>query len=51
MPKKIEFRDENDKSPKLKWRERERERERERGKIHKIPQVISPIKQGNSMKF
>ena len=47
MPKKIKFRDENDKSPKLKWRERERER----GKIHKIPQVISPIKQGNSMKF
>ena len=29
MPKKIKFRDDNDKSPKLKWRERERERERQ----------------------
>lgn len=25
MPKEIKFRDENDKSPKLKWRERERQ--------------------------
>ena len=37
MPKKIKFRDENDKSPKLKWGERERERERERQNTQNPP--------------